>query len=137
MRAIEHLFAWSSGGKPDGPGGCIRLFEDIVLRSQFGDFKPGTKCHSALVNVQKLSITLSFDKESVKEGEPTDYEYPLMLLWRTDANIPSEKDNHSWLEKKVWEKIPDDLSIPIGQLRLRVFSLCNEYAERIKRAKGK
>jgi hypothetical protein len=43
---------------------------------------------------------------------------------------PSIED---WLEKEIMRKFPDNLKIPIGQLRVRVHILCRAYKDKLEK----
>lgn len=36
-----------------------------------------------------------------------------------------------WLEEQIQARFPDDLNIPPGQLRVRIFKLVQEYEQRM------
>jgi len=41
------------------------------------------------------------------------------------------KEIDDWLEREIGNRFPDDMDIPIGQLRVRVSKLCFELMDKV------
>jgi hypothetical protein len=45
---------------------------------------------------------------------------------------PEDAQEMEWLERELYKRFPDDLNIPVGQLRVRIFLLCLQFTRLLK-----